>query len=1554
MSTAPTAPEPGEISEIDIAIVGLAGRYPGAPDIDAFWRNIRGGTESVSFFSDEELRERGVPPEALADPDYVKAGVVLEGMDRFDAQFFGYSAREAEYLDPQQRFFLETAVEALEHAGCYGERQPRRTGIYGGVSTNQYAWRNLLSAGVLGGKGEEASLQTLLNGNEADALCTRVAYELNLQGPAVTVQTACSTSLVAVHMACQALLNHEADLMLAGGVSLNLGQGLGYLYQVGSIASPDGHCRAFDARAAGTISGSGVGIVVLKRMADAVADGDTIHAVIKGSAINNDGSDKVGYTAPSVEGQAQVILAAQMIADVSPESIGYVEAHGTATPMGDPIEIAALTQAFRTETERSGYCAIGSVKTNVGHLDAAAGVTGLIKAVLALRHRTLPPSLHYERPNPQIDFAGSPFYVNTQAKDWPAGRTPRRAGVSSFGMGGTNAHVVLEEAPVFAPCGAARAWQVLPVSARSADAARTAQERLARHIAQHDEAQQPLADIAHTLQTGRRHFAHRRAVLASTTAQAARQLESADTAHGWAGACPAEAPQVAFLFPGQGAQHVHMGRMLYESEAPFRDVVDQCCRLLQPALGLDLRACLFSAEADEAAAAEKLSQTALTQPALFVVEYAMARLWMHWGVQPAVMLGHSVGEYVAACIAGVFSLEDALALIAARGRLMQALPRGAMLAAAMTEEALQPLLSSTGCSIAAVNDGNLCVLSGTPEAIEKAERELAARGVVARRLQVSHAFHSDMVEPVLPAFEALVAGVRRNAPAIPFISNVTGRPITDEEATSAQYWVRHLRGTVRFADGLGELLRTPGRVLLEAGPGEVLVSLARRHADAASAACIVASQTRPQQWREGDAQCARALAQMWVAGVPVDWTAYHAAAARRHVPLPTYPFEHRSYWIEPGKAVAPAPAGSARREFADWFQAPAWRRAQSLPRAAQMAQTAQVPEGGYCLVLGDAGAQAEQGDDFRTALVRRLAASPWPVVVVESASAFEAVDAQRYRVRTDAREDLARVLREAGAAHGALRQVYHLWNLEEHDAHGPLEPVLARGFHSLFALVQALYGEGVASGQERLRVTVVASQVEDVTGLESLHPGKSMLHGPCKVLPQEFPDIACQLIDVIAPAGDAAALAGLVGQVLAESRAAEPVELVAYRGPHRWHQVFEPVAGDAAQPVQRLRKQGVYLITGGLGGIGLSLAGHLAREWQARLVLVGRSELPERHLWGEAIADPSAAPALRERLQKLVQLVQSGAEVLVLQADVADAQRMREVVQQAVARFGGLHGVIHAAGLPGGGIMAQRERSAVDAVCAPKVQGTRALMAALQAPQVLQGEAPDFVLFCSSTAAPFGAFGDADYCAANCYLDATARLALRELGFPVWSVNWDTWREVGMAAHRGHAEGVGISPGMGARVLERVLAGAVMPQVFVSPLSIEENRARLTSLDFDVDGLQQATPARAPGTTHERPALATPFAAAETELEADIAQMWCEALGFSSIGVRDSLFELGGDSLTAIQLLGRVRKKFGVALHPAALFNEPTVAALAGLVELHVIAQIEQDPGSTEPVESMA
>jgi len=1489
--------EAAEIGEMDIAIVGLAGRFPGAPDLATFWHNLRDGVESVQRFSDEALRAQGVPEALLADPAYVKAGVVLEGMALFDAGYFGLAAGEAQRLDPQQRVFLETAAHALQHAGYDGPSRPVRTAVYAGSSANQYVWRQLLPAGALA---DEAALPALLNGNDKDALALRTAYTLDLRGPAISVQTACSTSLVAVHLACQALLNFEADLALAGGVSLNLAQGQGYLYQPGGIRSPDGHCRAFDAQAAGTLSGSGVGVVVLKRLAEALADGDTVHAVIKGSAINNDGAGKVGYTAPSVEGQARAIVAAQRVAGVSPASIGYVEAHGTGTPMGDPIELAALAQAFAANSEgqpaRAAPCAIGSLKTNVGHLDAAAGVAGLIKTVLALRHATLPASLHFERPNPQIDFCTGGFEVNARTRPWPAGATPRRAGVSSFGMGGTNAHVVLEEAPP-RPVQVARAegWQLLPLSARSAAALQQAQAELDACLAA--PGAPSAADAAFTLQTGRRALAHRSVRLVPPGAAPEQGQWLAATQVG------AQSPELVFLFPGQGAQHLQMGRALYAQAPLFRSLVDQCAEKLRPRLGLDLRHCLFPSASDERVAAESLAQTALTQPALFVVEYAMAQLWMSWGLQPTAMLGHSVGEYVAACLAGVFSLEDALDLIAERGRLMQALPTGAMTAVAMAESALPPEVLAQGCSLAAVNAEGLCVLAGPVACIAAAEQLLQARGVGVRRLQVSHAFHSAMVEPALPAFEAALARVTLHPPRLPFISNLSGRFITAEEATSPAYWVRHLRGTVRFADGLDSLLATPGRLLLEVGPGEVLTSLARRHARAGEAAALLASQPHPREQAQAEAHLAGTLARLWQAGAPLDWAACRLAEARPcRVPLPGYPFERQRHWVEAGPVASLAPVTAGPRPLDDWFEVMRWQRAEPLP--ASIARTA-----GPVLLLGQHGA-------FDETLAAMLS---------EAGHAVQRIT--RFEGDADA---LASLLQHAAAAHGPLQHIVHTLSLPAADD-AQDEPALQNGLYSLLALVRALHRAGPAVRAAKLRITVLASQLDDITGTEPLHPAKAALRGPCAALPQEWPDIECQLIDALDPAGDGRAQAQLAAQVLAELQSPAALPQLALRGAHRWVQQAVAVSRPRAAPP--LRRGGVYLVTGGLGGVGLALATHLARHWQARLVLLGRSALPAQGDWPALLADPAAPAALRQRLQALEALAGEGSEWLALQADVSDAAQLRGALQAARQRFGTVHGVIHAAGLAGGGVMAQRDPAAVAAVRAPKLGGARALV------QAWDGPAPDFVAHCSSMAAMVGAFGDADYAAANACLDAHAQWLRRERGWPAWSLLWDSWREVGMAAHRHPDAATSLSPAQGAEAFERVLAGPPAA-VLVSPQGLAAKQAAARSLDFG-DALPVAAPRGS--AAHARPALAVPFAAPEGELEQALAALWGETLGFHGIGRRDSLFELGGDSLTALQLLTQVRQRFGVTLHPAELFTEPTVAGLAALVELRLIEQIGAD-----------
>ncbi|HEX6292480.1 MAG TPA: amino acid adenylation domain-containing protein [Herpetosiphonaceae bacterium] len=879
-----------------IAIIGMSGRFPGASSVEAFWQNLRAGVESVQFFSDEDVLAAGVNPAQLGDPSYVKARAVFDGAELFDAGFFGYNPREAAIMDPQQRLFLECAWESLEHAGYDSSTYPGLIGVFGGASMNTYLLANLYpNRDLIGLIGD---FQSMI-GNDKDYLTTRVSYKLDLKGPAVTVQTACSTSLVAVCLACQSLLQYQCDMALAGGSSIGVPQRGGYLYQEGGIGSPDGHCRAFDAAARGTVGGDGVGVVVLKRLEDALADGDTIHGVITGFAINNDGAIKAGYTAPSVEGQAQVIEAAQAMADVDPETIGYIETHGTATPIGDPIEIAALTQVFRARTDKTGFCAIGSVKTNIGHLNAAAGVAGLIKTVLALGHKRIPPSLHFTQPNPQIDFANSPFVVNSRLSPWTARGGPRRAGVSSFGIGGTNAHVVVEEAPQPEPSGPSRPWQLLPLSARSAAALEAATDNLAAYLEQDAN----LADVAYTLQVGRRAFGYRRVLLCRDLDDARRALASGRGRLLTRFQEDQQRP-VAFLFPGGGAQHLAMAADLYQHEPTFRQEIDRCVELLKPQLGLDLRQVLYP-QPGQSEAARELRQTALALPALFMVEYALAQLWISWGVRPSFMIGHSLGEYVAACLAGVFSLEDALALVVLRGRLMQQLQPGAMLSVAASPEEIQPFLNAAATdhlALAAINGPALCVVSGTAESIAALETTLSQRGLNVRQLHIDVAAHSALVEPILGTFTSFVRTLRLQAPRLPYLSNVTGTWATAADATDPQYWARHLRQTVRFGDGLQTLLAEPDLALLEVGPSQSLTTLAK--AQATSDRIVLASMRHPNDQQPDDAFLLSTLGQLWLAGVTVDWAGYSAHERRRRLPLPTYPFERQRYWIDPPGAAA--------------------------------------------------------------------------------------------------------------------------------------------------------------------------------------------------------------------------------------------------------------------------------------------------------------------------------------------------------------------------------------------------------------------------------------------------------------------------------------------------------------------------------------------------------------------------------------------------------------------------------------------------------------------------
>ncbi|GMT96581.1 hypothetical protein KH5H1_07000 [Corallococcus caeni] len=890
----------------EIAIVGMAGRFPGARSLEEFWRNVCDGVESIEPLTAEDALKAGASPAALADPHFIPVASRLEDVAGFDAAFFGYTPREAELMDPQHRLFLECALEALEDCGHAAPPEDTLVGVFGGQALSTYLVLNLLGNSELMRTADPLQLNL---GNAGSFLTTRASYKLDLRGPSFNVESACSTSLVAVHVACQSLLNHECDVALAGGVSINLGIQGGYRYVEGGILSPDGHCRPFDAHARGIVFGSGAGVVALQRLEDALASGSPIHAIIRGSAVNNDGGARVGYTAPGVEGQASVISEALGNAGVSAGSIGYVEAHGTGTPLGDPIEVQALSRAFGDEAGPR-TCALGSLKANVGHLDAAAGVAGLIKAALALKHRKLPPSLNCDTPNPNIPWEKSPFYVNTALREWKApGHGPRRAGVSSFGMGGTNAHVILEEPParVHASAPAPHAPELLVLSARTATALTAQTERLAEHLRAHPGL--ALGDVANTLQVGRRRHAHRRTVVCQGREDALAAL--ADPSRWLTEFEERSRRGTVFMFPGQGSQHVGMARGLYDGERAFRAEVDACAAKLQPHLGLDLRTVLYPPAKDEETAAAQLRQTRLAQPALFTLEYALAKLWMSWGVRPEAMVGHSIGEYVAACLAGVFSLPDALALVAARGQLMQELPPGAMLSVALSEEELAPLLDAR-LSVAAVNAPGLTVVAGPVDAVEGLKARLQSRGVVHRALHTSHAFHSEMMDPLLAPFTERVRRVKLSPPRIPYLSNVTGTWVTAEEATSPAAWANHLRRPVRFAAALQTL--GPSHVLLEVGPGRTLSTFASRQTGPRVPATAVTSLPHPEE-RTPDTVAARtALGRLWMAGVDVDWAAVHAGVPRQRVSLPPYPFERKRYWVSPdgprAHASAPAPMES--------------------------------------------------------------------------------------------------------------------------------------------------------------------------------------------------------------------------------------------------------------------------------------------------------------------------------------------------------------------------------------------------------------------------------------------------------------------------------------------------------------------------------------------------------------------------------------------------------------------------------------------------------------------
>lgn len=1324
-----------------IAIIGMAGRFPGAPDIETFWTNLRDGVESIRRLSEDELLAAGVSRAQLADPNYVPVAPLLDDIDKFDASFFGFSPREASVMDPAHRIFLELAWAAVEHSGYTALPEEGPVGVFATAGAPLYMSENLhTNPDLMTSMGDFLVRHT---GNDMNFLATRASYEMDLRGPSLNIQTACSSTLVALHMACQSLRQGECTMALAGGATVLVPAGQGYVYKEGEILSPDGKCRPFDAKSAGTVFGSGAGVVVLKRLSDALDDGDTIHALIKGSAINNDGAAKVGYLAPGVDGQASVIKAALGSADVSADSISYIETHGTGTLVGDPIEVEALNEAFRSQTSRRAFCAIGSVKSNIGHLGEAAAAASLIKAIMALKHRQLPPSLGYETPNPAIDFDDSPFFVNDRLTHW-AGTGPLRCGITALGAGGTNCHVILEEAPAALPGEGEREKQLLVLSAKSPAALEQMRARLAAALEANPSLD--LADVAYTLALGRRAMPYRCALAASDSRDAIARLQQQSAKDLASDRADDGRPTTIFMFPGGGAQYAGMGAELYDREPVFRDAVDRSLAIVDGILDRDLKKLIFPAAADAEAATRTLELPSMTLPALFIVEYAMACLFQSWGLVPGAVIGHSMGEYVAACLAEVITLDEALGLVALRGRLFEQVPPGAMLSVPLSEVELVGLMPP-GVDVAAANAPELSVASGPVAAIEQLEAILARREIESTRIHISVAAHSAMLSPILEKFRAHCRKISFQPPKMPIISNVTGTWMTAAQATDPDYWVSHLRSTVRFADGL-ETVRSLGDVaLLEVGPGRTLSSLARIQARPLHH--VANSMRHPQETASDLSYALTSLGRLWAAGASIDWNAFYDGQLRNRLALPTYPFERTSFWIAPGKAPARSSDEelSKRSDIGDWFYGMGFAES-------PLVETSRSTEPRRWLVLSEKPATAAD-------LVRQL--RPDSVVTVSAGHSLVRNDNATFQINFDDPEqyiDLLQTLESSDAAPDHLVLVV----TDRPKGFGGKDRSLARNFLHPTYLVQALGGLS-----RPVQLSIITAGLCDIAG-EAVDPIRALALGPIFSAPRELDHLRTRCIDIGTAPSRHRALAD-------ELRSETPDRLVALRGSSRWVRRIFPMpltSRPEGEIPGWIRDDGVYLITGGLGGIGLTIASHLARHKRVRLALLSRDGLPAEQHWDDILA-AGATSRVAGRIRQVRSLRALGAEVLLPVADVASEAALRNALGKVRAAWGPITGVIHAAGaMDDGPVMAKETERMLD-LLAPKVAGTLALDAVIQEPL-------EWFILISSVASFLGLAGQVDYTAANAFLDVFARARTTRAAGRTLVINWNAWRDIGMAA----------------------------------------------------------------------------------------------------------------------------------------------------------------------------
>ncbi|WP_343672287.1 SDR family NAD(P)-dependent oxidoreductase [Chitinophaga sp.] len=1443
-------------SGLEIAITGMTCVVPGATDWRAFWDNLVKEKEGISFYSRAELEALEFEEKTIVDPRYVPARGDLRDKDLFDAAFFDYTPLEASLMNPANRVFHQMVWTALEDAGYNPDNIKGPIGLYAGAGDDS----NWILYARLKNQQKELDDFSLNNIANKDFLATLVSYKLNLKGPAVSVNTTCSTSLVAIHQACKSLLLGEAEIALAGGLTIRSEPQLGYFYSEGLIFSADGHCRAFDKDASGTVATEGAGIVVLKRLSKAIEDKDHIYAIIKGGAVNNDGNRKVGFMASSVEGQFDCIRKAHRFAKVAPESISYVEAHGTGTRLGDPIEVEALNIAFNNN--KAHRCALGSVKTNIGHLDIAAGVAGLIKAALCLKYRQLPASLHFKQANPEVDFENGPFYINTRLKSWEsADAGPLRAGVSSFGIGGTNAHLVLEEAPA-SESGAERSYKLMSISARSRQSVIRYLEKMKHFIAGPEKVSG--SDMCYTLHTGRKAFPYRLSVAFRDNDELKSLLENPELQSGITKAS-GHSPAIVFMFPGQGSQYAGMGKQLYAENAVFRAQMDKGFALLQQWTGAAFKGFLFDAAL--------INNTRYAQPLLFLFEYSLAMMLQSFGLTAQYMIGHSIGEYVAACISGVFSFEEGLRLVMQRGSLMSMAEKGIMLSIPLAKEEVLPYLNEQ-VSLAAVNGPSQVVLSGSMAVMEALKERLHAEDVPFVQLHTSHAFHSYMLDPIRTDFCKALEQIRFSKPAIPFVSNLSGKLTGEQEVLDISYWWRHTRETVQFSNGIATLLKQKeDLIFIEVGAGHSLLSLLRQQQPGVKGLSLLPG---AKENVEDNLHFTAGLGQLWAYGVNINWELYYQGETRYKVSLPTYSFEPVRYPTEVNPFAAGVPDAllglKGTSELKDWLFYTSWKRVFAGPAIPRAKDGKRV----WLLLSFD----AQSSIKIKAALI---AQDPDCVVI-------EVVHGAEYD----------QLLQELAREKLFVTDLIYGWGIQT-TRHQYMQQ-----FWGLVYLVQSLRSNNML---KELRIAVLTDRLYQITGKEAGNYQQSLLLGLVNVLPQEY-SVTCFNIDLSLEEDLDSTMPLLVRELICNSGRKD--RITGLRNGHRWIREFEK--NSVLTTDDPLRQEGVYLITGGLGNVGYILSRFLLENYNAKIVLTGRSD----------------ENALKEQArQRYKELKAVSGNVCYYKVNVADASMLEQVVATVEEQWGRISGVIHTAGIITDEyfeLVEDMTPAKVQALFEPKVQGVQHLH------EVFKKRAPDFVWLSSSLSSVLGGLGFGAYAAANLFMDHFV------LSLPAGPTRWRSVNLAGMAFTAGD-----IAKESGRNRF--LLKPEELCRLFVWSLGIQESPVIIQTVEdlaarhhgvYEVRKtayLDEDDPETELSQKTERPGLSTAYTQPENEMEQRMVHLFERFFGIAGIGTGDSFFELGGDSLKAMMMVKRIKNEFDINLSLTDFFNHDKPGLCAGLVE---------------------